>query len=182
MIAMGLRRLRDATLALYVGLAAFPAAAEGFTPIEARLATRILLFQVDPPMGERNVAILYDPDSTASAAEAAETARSMRQAEPTGSLRLVPVLVPVTEVESVRDVVALMISDSVIDRAQNIAQVARRLRVPTLSRSLECVADRQCVVTVQSRPKVRITLSRDAADGAQVAFQPAVWLMVEAMP
>ena len=159
-----------------------PASAAGLSVLEARLAARILVFQEAPPTGEQRIAVVYAPDQPESLAEANETAQSLRSAEPTGGLRLLPEVVALSDLVSVRGVVALVITDSMLDAAAAIAMVAHSLRVPTIARSVDCVGERRCVIAVQSRPRVRITLSREAAVQARVKFQPAGWVMVEAMP
>lgn len=158
------------------------ASAQSLSPIEARLATRILLFQKLPPSGDQRIAVLYDPNQPGAEAEAAETGRALRAAELAGTLRLSPVLVPIPRVADLDGVVGLVVTDSVLGALDTIAATARRLRVPTIARSLECVHRGKCVTAVQAFPKVRIALSRAAAEAAGVQFQEAVWVMVEALP
>ncbi len=174
--------LRLALTLMCVLASALPAAAAGLSVLEARLAARILVFQEAPPTGEQRIAIVHAADRPESAAEAAETAQSLRGAEPTGGLRLVPELVSLSDLASLSGVVALVITDSMLDAAPAIAAAAHSMRIPTIARSIDCVSEQRCVIAVQSRPRVRITLSREAATQARVKFQPAVWVMVEAMP
>jgi hypothetical protein len=159
-----------------------PAGAAGLSVLEARLAARILVFQEAPPTGEQRIAIIHSPQRPDSMTEALETVQSLRGAEPIGGLKLAPELVALSDLGELAGVVALVITDSMLDAAPMIAAAAHQLRIPTIARSVDCVGEQRCVIAVQSRPRVRITLSRQAAKQAQVKFQPAVWVMVEAMP
>ena len=167
-------------LALLFGLLAFlvalPAQAE-MTVTDLQIAARALSFMERPLSGTVRMGIVYIPGDTASEAEAESAVQLLGSGLKAGNLFFTPVRVAVKDA-STAVVDLFFLPDGTGDRSAPVAAAAEKRKLVCVTLDISQVEKGACVLGVQSKPKVRIFVSRAAAIASKSPFVTVFLMMV----
>lgn len=141
---------------------------------DIQIIGRVLSFTDPPHQGTVTVGIVHDEQSKALAES---LTKSMGAGLTTGSVTLVPKMMVSNEVSSGDTKVLLLLDPSRSGADAMRASSGRGLLI--IGTDSACIDAGTCVVSVQSAPKVEITVSQTAAKAAGVAFSAAFRMMVK---
>ncbi|MFT8246915.1 hypothetical protein [Roseomonas sp. BN140053] len=169
-------RVAAALLCAYPCGASSPAQA-GFTPKDGQVLGRTMGYVGEGRTGATVIAVVFLPDHSPSRREAELVRDVIGDGLTAGRIRLQARLVPLGQLAELSGVDALYVTPGTAnDPAVPLA--ARRLRVPTVSTSMECVEAAHCAVSFSTEPTVQIVINRNAAERAGVQFTQAFRLLV----
>lgn len=162
-------------------VAAIGAALAAGVPVAAAdlnlpVATRVISFLQPPPAGVISAAIVYEPGNAASEAEAAAIERAGPLAAGKGSLRLKRV--PVGALGGLAGARVAFVTSGLREAQAQIAAIAARQSILTITADLSCVQAGNCAVAISSAPRVQITVSRTALKAAKIQFGSAFLMLV----
>lgn len=162
-----------ATVAVIAAASAVPAAA-AVTPKDMQIIGRMLGF-FDPPFsGQVQVGIVHGP-ATKVAAEA--LAQQMGAGLVTGGITLVPKLIADADVAAAG--VSVLLLTDVASQGEAAVKAAAGKRVVVVATEPGCADTGRCIVSLQSDPKVEITMNKAAADMAGVKVGAAFRMMIK---
>ena len=167
-------------LALLFGLLAvliaLPAKAQ-MTVADLQIAARALSFMERPLSGTVRMGIMYIPGDPASEAEAESAVQLLGSGLKAGNLLFAPVRVAVKDAGTA--VVDLFfLPDGMGDRSAPVAAAAEKRKLVCVTLDISQVEKGACVLGVQSKPKVRIFVSRSAAIASKSTFVTVFLMMV----
>ena len=157
-----------------LGLAA-PLSAELNVPI----AARVVSFLQPPPSGAMTAAILFDPDNSASEAEANAIERSIGSGLAAGRSAIHARRIPIGAIGSLSGYSIAFVTTGLRTEQGGIAAAAAKASVLTISSDPACVQASRCVVGITSTPKTQITVNRAAARAANIRFGSAFLMLVK---
>ncbi|WP_298325328.1 hypothetical protein [Asticcacaulis sp.] len=138
------------------------------------ILARALSFAIDGPAGEIETAIVYVPGNAASEAEKAELVALLGNGLQIGKVVLKGKAVPATDADAAKAKLWLVTSG-----AGAKATPLAGSKVFTASTEKGCAEAAQCVLAIETEPKVQIYVSRKAADVTGVSFQNSFLVMVK---
>lgn len=157
-------------------------AACGATGLHAALsvpvAVRVIGFLQSPPKGPINAAILYEPGSAASEAEASAIEAAIGGGVAVGRGMLRVRRVPAGALGKLAGSQVAFVTAGIRD-PQQMGEAAARAGILTITSDAGCVRAAHCVVAVSSAPRTQITISRAAAKAANVRFGSAFLMLVK---
>jgi len=151
------RRIRASLLACCLLMLCATAHAE-FTLKDVQIAGRALGFLEKPLSGDVKAGIVYAPADPQSVHEAEALQALLGEGLRVGNVRLVPVLVPVTEVGHAKVALFFLIA--------GITAADTKVRAGV------------CAMGVRSQPKVEILVNRAAAASTSLAFSAVFRMMI----
>lgn len=162
-----------AAVAVIAAASALPAAA-AVTPKDMQIIGHMLGF-FDPPFsGQVQVGIVYGP-ATKAAAEA--LAQQMGTGLVTGGITLVPKLL--AEADVAASGLSVLLLTDVTSHGEAAVKAAAGKRVVVVATEPGCADAGRCIVSLQSDPKVEITMNKAAADIAGVKVGAAFRMMIK---
>lgn len=175
-----MRKVLRKALASQIMLAAIilPAAAQAqVTAKDIQVAARVLNFTSPAYTGTVKMGIVYDPAVAASAADEQALAGLLGSGLAVGSVTLVPVPVPIANLASASADVFFLTSGlgTAAAAVGTQAAAAKKLCITT---DIAATKAGDCAVSVQSDPKVQITVNKAAASASGVSFASAFLMMV----
>ncbi len=149
-----------------------PAADAAVTPKDMQIIGRALTF-LDPPMnGSVEVGIVYD---AASKTEAEALASQMGAGFAAGAVTLVPKLMTADAAQSSAVKVLLPMANI----GAPLVKAASGRKVLVISTDPGCIDAKSCILSIQSDPKVQITLNRSDADAAGISLAASFRMMIK---
>jgi len=146
---------------------------------DMQIASRAVSFMADAPTGSVSAAVVYDPASAASKADADAIMAIIGGGLKAGKATLTGRLVAANALGDLADAkVAFIASDASSQHAAIFAEAAAR-SILVISTDMNCVDTDNCVVGVASKPKVSIVVSKAASSAAGLSFKPAFLMMVK---
>jgi len=164
--------------AVFAVAATSPSVGAEFGAKDAQVLGRTLGYVGDGMTGIAVVGIVFEPANHTSQQEADLVRAVIGDGLATGRIRLQARLIPVEQLATVTGLSALYITTGLAESTEAIVGAARRLRVPTLSDDMACVASGRCVVGFSSEPTVQILLNQEAAEQIGVHFLQAFRMLV----
>jgi hypothetical protein len=178
MTSPSMRRSFRASLAA-CGLVLLCASARAqFTLNDLEIAGRALGFLEKPLSGDVKAGIVYAPEDPRSVAEADALKVLLGGGLRVGSVRLVPVLVPVAEL-SRADVALFFLTAGIADAdTKSVTAAAVAKHTPCITTDLAQVRAGVCAMGVRAQPKIEIFVNRAAAASTNLAFSAVFRMMI----
>lgn len=155
---------------------AAPASAQ-MTDSAVQVAGRVATFLQPALSGEVTAAILYQPGSAASENEARAIERALGRGLAVGALRLKPRRVSSDTLAGLAGAKVAFVTTGVNYKALAPATASRSIL--TISSDPRCAQAGHCMVTIISRPKVQIVVSKAASRAAQLRFSSGFLMLVK---
>jgi hypothetical protein len=162
-------------------LAESPARAQQLTDKTIQVAVRTIGFVVNPPVGSVPLAILYDPQNPESVADARTAVATLGSGLPVRAAVVTPELVPVGNLDRLRDYRFVLIMSGLQNRYDDIFEAARGRGALTISADAGCVRTGRCVMAVASEPRVEILVNQSVGRLNGVEFLAAFRMMISEM-
>jgi hypothetical protein len=153
-----------------------PAKAE-MTIADLQIAARALSFMERPLSGTVRMGIVYIPGDAASEAEAESAVQLLGSGLKAGNLLFTPVRVALKNA-STAAVDLFFLTDGMGDRSAPVAAAAEKRKLVCVTLDISQVEKGACVLGIQSKPKVRIFVSRAAALASKSSFVTVFLMMV----
>jgi hypothetical protein len=159
-------------------LALLPLSAHCAVTIEdVQVAARVLAFTATPLSGTVKLGLVYDPGIAGSKDDEQALLRILGNGLTVGSVKLVPVLVPIERLSSAK-VDVLFLTSGLGAGASQVAQAAAARKLMCITTDLAATQAGNCAVRVQSDPQVQITINMAEAAASGVSFGTAFMMMV----
>lgn len=142
------------------------------------VASRVIGFTQPPPSGVVNAAIVFEPGNPASEAEAAAIEQQVGAGLATGRAVLRVHRVPATALGGLAGAKLAFVTVGVREQ-QQVAEIAARQSLLTITSDAACVQAARCVVGITGTTKPQITVSRAAARAANIRFGSAFLMLVK---
>ncbi len=142
-----------------------------------QVAVRAISFLKPPLTGTITAAIIYEPGDVESDKEARAIERSLATSRGTGLISLRAKRVPATSLDQLADARVAFVT-----RGTNYRQIATAFAsrsILTIGFDPACARAGYCVLTVTSRPKVQIIVSRAAAAAARLRFSSSFLMLIK---
>lgn len=153
------------------GLQAQAAPAQKYLEILARA----LSFAIDGPAGEVEAAVLFVPGNAASEAEKTELMGLIGNGLQVGKLTLKGKAVPAGDSAAAKAKLWLVTTGA----GAKLGPSAAGGKVFSASTDKSCAETGECVLAIETDPKVQIYVSRKAAEATGVSFQSSFLVMVK---
>ena len=163
-----------------IGVAAIfvPAAAQAqVTAKDMQVAGRVLGFTSSPPSGSVKLGIVYDPAVPASAADEQALVGILGSGLAVGSVTFMPVPITIDKLGSTPADIFFLTSGMGAEAAKVGAQAAAN-KVMCMTTDIAATQAGNCALSIQSDPKVLITVNKAAAAASGVSFASAFMLMI----
>lgn len=147
------------------------------TAKDVQVAARVLNFTSTPFTGTVKLGIVYDPAVAASAADEQALTGILGSGLTVGSINLVPVPVPIAKLSST-PVDVLFLTSGLGAAGAAVGTQAASAKTLCITTDLSATQAGNCAVSVQSDPKVQITVNKAAASSSGVSFASAFLMMV----
>jgi len=147
------------------------------TAKDVQVAARVLTFTSTPFSGTVKLGIVYDPANATSNADEQALTGILGSGLNVGSLTLVPVPVPIAKLSST-PVDAMFLTSGLGAAAASVQTQAVSGKTICITADLTATQAGYCAVSVQSDPKVQITVNKAAASASGVSFASAFLMMV----
>jgi hypothetical protein len=149
------------------------------TALDVKVGAKAAAF-VEPALsGDIDTAIVFDPSNPASKADADAIAAALGGGLAIKGGALKPKLVPVGDVGGLSGVKVMFVAHGVGAGMTAVADASKANSILTISNDMSCVQSDQCVVGVESKPKVSIVVSKSATAAANLQFGAAFLMMVK---
>ena len=150
---------------------------------EARAAdldvlVRSLSFLIDPPTGPVDLAVVYDPASSASAADA-RTIVNLAKAKEGIGFTLEPRLIDQDGLDGLDSADVVLLTTSADALYEPVFARARANKTLVVSLQQGCIDLGLCVMWIKGAPDVRIVLHRAAAQSVDARFNTTFRMMVQ---
>ncbi len=143
-----------------------------------QIAMRTLSFVVDPPSGQTDIAILYDPNVPGSVEDAHVAEASLGTGLQVGQATLRPVLVEVGELGRLSGVRFALITSGLQTHYDEIYAATRANGILSITCEMACVDAGRCVMAIESEPTVEIVVDRTASRESSIEFATAFRMMI----
>jgi ABC-type uncharacterized transport system substrate-binding protein len=161
---------------LAITLSAMPASAE-ITQNDMLVAGRAIGFINNLPRGAVRIGIVYDPGIAQSSQQAAELNALMRNGLRIGSLTLIPVMVSIGNFDG-NGVALYFLTEGVGAAATKVGRASRDRKISCVTFDLNQVRNGTCVIGVQSRPRIEVTVNRAAAQASGTILSAVFRMMI----
>lgn len=146
---------------------------------DVQVAAKTFGFTVPPLTGTVKVAVVFDPATPASQAEADQLTAILGSGLAVGATTLVPVPVPVGQLDGGLDGVGVaFVTAGLSAHHERIFAATKARKLLSVSVDTSCVQSARCVMGVKSEPKVEILVNKAAAEASSVTFAPAFRMMI----
>ncbi len=164
---------------LLAGLASISSTPVLAAGLNVAVAARVLSFIQPAPAGAITAVILFNPGDPASEAEAASIERSVAGGMTIGKAVLRVRRVSANQLGGLAGASVAFVTSGLRDRQADIAAVAQKGSILTITSDIGCVQAGRCAVAVSSTPKVQITVNRAACQAAHIQFGSAFLMLVK---
>jgi len=148
-------------------------------PKDVQVAAKTVGFTSPPLTGTVKVAVVFDAAVPQSQKDAEALKGILGSGLAAGAATLVPVAVPVEQVEAGLDGVGLVfVTGGLAAHHDKIFAATKARKLLSVSTDGACVQAGKCVMGVKSEPKVEIQVNKAAAEASSVAFAPAFRMMI----
>lgn len=137
---------------------------------------RVATFLQPALSGEVTAAIVYQPGLAASESEARTIERALGAGLVVGALKLKPRRVPMTALGGLAGAKVAFVTTGVNYKA--LAAAAAPRSILTMSSDAQCAQAGHCVVTIISKPKVQIIISKAARQAARLKFSSGFLMLI----
>lgn len=164
----------------FIVLAVFFVPTAGHAQVTAKdvqVAARVLTFTSTPFSGTVKLGIVYDPSNITSNADEQALTGILGSGLNVGSVTLVPVPVPISKLSST-PVDVLFLTSGLGAAAAAVGTQAASAKTLCITSDLNATQEGYCAVSVQSDPKVQITINKATASATGVGFASAFLMMV----
>ena len=162
----------------FIAFSPAPAQAQAqVTAKDVQVAARVLNFTATPFTGNVKLGIVYDPSVAASAADEQALTGLLGSGLAVGSINLVPVPVPIGKLSST-PVDVLFLTSGLGAAGAAVGTQAASAKQLCITTDTAATAAGDCAVSVQSDPKVQITVNKASASATGVSFASAFLMMV----
>ncbi|WP_207483754.1 YfiR/HmsC family protein [Arenibaculum pallidiluteum] len=146
---------------------------------DVQVIAKTVGFTTPPLTGQVKVAVVFDAAAAASQKDAEALKGILGAGLAAGAATLVPVMVPVDQVEAGLDGAAIaFVTTGLSAHYDKVFAAAKAKKVLSVSTDAACVQAGRCVMGVKSEPKVEILVNKAAAEASSVAFAPAFRMMI----
>lgn len=147
------------------------------TAKDVQVAARVLTFTSTPFSGTVKLGIVYDASNAASNADEQALVGILGSGLSVGGVTLVPVPVPIAKLASTPADV-LFLTSGLGAAASAVQAQAASGKTLCITTDMSATQAGYCAVSVQSDPKVQITVNKAAASATNVSFASAFLMMV----
>jgi hypothetical protein len=145
---------------------------------DVEVAARVLNFTATPYAGRVRFGIVYDPNDADSTADERAILAIMGTGLSVGSIELVPVPVPIARLRTVPADVLFLTTGLDGGGAAAVGNRAAAAKTLCITTDLAATQAGECAVSVQSDPRVEITINAAAASASGISFGSAFLMMV----
>ena len=168
--------LKPFTYLVAVSLGAAPACA--LSALNLPVASRVVGFTRPAPNGNITAGIVYDPGNAASAAEAAAIEQQAAGRLSTGRATIKVRKIPVNALGGLAGVHIAFVTVGVREQ-QQVADLAARNSILTITSDIACVQAARCVVGITGGSQPQISVSRAAAKAGKIRFGSAFLMLIK---
>jgi hypothetical protein len=172
----GLNGLKHLAYVAALGLGVAPACA--WAALNLPVAVRVVGFTQPAPAGILNAGIVFEPGNAASEAEAAAIEQQVGAGLPAGRGTIRVRRIPANALNELSGLRVVFVTVGVRGQ-QQVADLAARASILTITSDLSCVHAARCVVGITGGAQPQITVSRAAAKAAGVRFGSAFLMLVK---
>ena len=159
---------------------AFPLSAfAGTTQLDIKVGGKAAAFVQPALSGDVPTAIVFDPANAESKADADAIAAAIGDGLSIKNSTLKPVMVEIGNLSALSGVKVAFLTHGLGGNKAAVASAAAQNGVLTISNDMSCVESDQCVVGVESKPKVSIVVSKAASEASSLSFGSAFLMMVK---
>ena len=144
---------------------------------DVQVAARTFGFVSGIPSGDLVIAIVHDPATAGSKAEADQLGGIIGSGLKVAKHTLTAKMVPISALDLAGTNIAFVTSGLGSGQAAAFA-AASSAKVMTVTTDFSCVDAKQCVMGVAAEPAVKIQISRSASEATGLEFSQALKLMV----
>lgn len=175
----GVKRIALRSLAwggVFASLFSFVAHAE-VTAKDVQVAGRVLSFANPPITGTVKLGIVYDPTNAASTADEQALLGILGSGLEVTGTKLIPVPISISNIATSQfDVIFL--TSGLGAAAASVGTQAAAKKVLCITTDLSVTQAGSCAVTVQTEPKVEITVNKSTLNASDISFSSAFILMI----
>lgn len=130
--------------------------------------------------GNAVAAIVFDPNSPASAADADSIKAAIGSgiAAP-GGAQITALMVPTTDLSKLSQAKIAFIAQGTSSAFGAIASAASSSKVLTISTDLDCVKGGKCILGIVSSPSIEIYYNKAASEASKIGFSQAFAMLVK---
>lgn len=132
-----------------------------------------------PHTGTIRIGVVYDGRRQDGGPDAAKMIGAVAAADGPGTTRLDAVGIAAADIGKLAEVDALLLMPGLNEFSGNIVEAATRRHIPTISTDPQCIEQQLCVLWVQARPRVSVTLNTRLAEALSVRVSPIFAMMVK---
>ena len=120
------------------------------------------------------MAIVYDPDSSASLQEAEQ----MQQQLIKSKSDLSPRMVPVTDLGQLKNAQYAFVTDGLEKHYRRIDTFFRANKILSFTLQRGCIENNCCAVYINAKNRVEIIVNKSVTDAVQASFKPVFLMMI----
>lgn len=171
-------RVKTGNTALLLVLLLFPILAQAdVTQRDLQVASRALGFVEPPFTGTVRLGIVYTPEHPVSDRLARQTESLMSSGLSIGNIRLVPVLVPLSNIGDA-DVDIFLLTGNLDEGNERFREAWLARGIPCLTTDIPQVRAGNCLMGIRSSPRVEILVHKASADSIDLTFASVFRMMI----
>jgi hypothetical protein len=148
------------------------------TQKDFQVILRTIGFMQNVPSGDATFAIIYDSNVSGSMQDARDLQAILKNGITDKTLTLRPQLVPVSNLESLKDARFVFVTAGLESHYDEIGKLARKNNALSFTLDRSCAEQGHCIVYVSSSGRVEIVINKQAAEGSSIEFKPVFLMMV----
>jgi len=160
-----------------VGVALSSPSFAAATQKDMQIAGRVLGFVSTPITGDVKFGIVYDPANAASNKEEQDLVALLGSSLKVGNVNFIPVPVPIDKIDGTPSDVLFLTGGLGADGAKAGAAAKAKKEI-CITADIAATQAGSCALSIQSEPKVQITVNKAAADASGVSFSAAFKMMI----
>jgi hypothetical protein len=160
-----------------VAMLAPTASHAAITAKDIQVAGRVLGFTTTPLTGNVKVGIVYDPANAGSMADEQALVGILGSGLAIGTINLIPVPVTIGNIAATPTDIIFLTTGLGANAAKAGAQAAAE-KIICITTDLAATQGGYCAVSVQTDPKVQITVNKATATASGISFAAAFMLMI----
>lgn len=143
------------------------------------ISSRIFGFIEGMPKKKIYMSIVYDPANTNSNSEAIELHKNFNGGKKLGSINFFSNLVPIDKINKINSADVVYVTKGLSSSYERIFVETTKRNILSFSSDLNCAATKKCVMGVNNKPKVKITISKSVSTAIGLKFAPSLLLLIE---
>ncbi len=168
------------SVAIFVFIACIALSSPSFAAAsqkDMQIAGRVLGFVSTPITGDVKFGIVYDAANAASNKEEQDLVALLGSGLKVGNVNFIPVPVPIDKLDSTASDVLFLTGGLGADGAK-VGAAAKAKKEICITADIAATQAGNCTLSIQSEPKVQITVNKAAADASGVSFSAAFKMMI----